>query len=251
MKQPALLKIIAGFIILFCCYHAAEYMMLFKNSSDGFLLLSFVFFIVAWLVAKWQGLEGLSAWGIVANRKAWKQLGMGLLAGGIVYGVYFLTSLALDIDRIKEVPPPGAFISQFLLFTLGTFFSSLSEDVFIRGYLYRYLHGKIHPYSLIALSSLVYLLNHIYRLGDGPGFWFYIFIIGVFLMLAMVRTGNIWLTLGLHWAGNIVYHTTHSVMHTEAGKGNFPGNTLYILFLLLLIPVTYFISKHKNQTQAG
>ena len=250
MKQPALLKIIAGFIILFCCYHAAEYMMLFKNSATGFLLLSFVFFIVAWLVAKWQGLEGLAAWGMVIERKGLKQLGLGLLAGGIVYGIYFLTSLALDIDRIKEVPPLGTFISQFLLFALGTFFSSLSEDVLVRGYLYRFLNGKINPYNLIALSSLVYVLNHIYRLGEGSGFWLYILIIGVFLMLAMVRTGNIWLTLGLHWAGNIVYHTTHSVMHTEAGKGNFSGTLLYILFLLLLIPITFFISQKKKTAQA-
>ncbi len=250
MKQPALLKIIAGFIILFCCYHAAEYMMLFKNSATGFLLLSFVFFIVAWLVAKWQGLEGLAAWGMVIERKGLKQLGLGLLAGGIVYGIYFLTSLALDIDRIKEVPPLGTFISQFLLFALGTFFSSLSEDVLVRGYLYRFLNRKINPYNLIALSSLVYVLNHIYRLGEGPGFWLYILIIGVFLMLAMVRTGNIWLTLGLHWAGNIVYHTTHSVMHTEAGKGNFSGTLLYILFLLLLIPITFFISRKKKTTLA-
>ena len=240
-----MLKILAGFAILFTCYHAAEYMMLFQNSPVGFLLLSIFFFAVAWLVAKWHGMSGLSAWGIVLEKKAWKQLALGLLAGGIVYTLYFFTSLRLDIERIKEIPPAGIFISQFCLFTFGTFFSSLSEDVFIRGYLYKFLNGKINSYSLVALSSVVYLLNHIYRLTEGPGFWIYILIIGVFLMLALVRTGNIWLTLGLHWSGNIVYHTTNSIMHTEAGKGVFSGKLLYILFLLLLVPVTYFISKPK------
>lgn len=245
MKKMALLKALIGFITLFACYHAAEYMLLFRNDPTGFFILSIVFFILAWLLAKWQGFTGLSAWGMVMNKQGAKQLLSGLLVGGCIYTLYTLTVLWLDIDRIKEVPPLSVFISQFFLFAIGTFLSSLSEDVLTRGYVFRFLHGKMSAVVLIAFSSILYLLNHIYRLQEGPMFWSYILIIGIFLMLAMVRTGNIWLTLGLHWAGNIVYHSTHSILHTVRGQGKFSGDLMYLFFLLLLIPVTYFISKKE------
>jgi len=248
MTKVAVAKAIIGFIALFGCYHAAEYMMLFKNSPAGFLAISLLFFVLAWLLAKWQGLPGLSAWGMVFQKKAWEQLGTGLAVGIIVYTLYTFSSFLLDIERVKEIPPTGVFVSQFFLFALGTFFSSLTEDVLTRGYLYRFFNGKMNPYLLILFSSLVYLLNHIYRLTEGPAFWSYILIIGFFLMLAMVRTGNIWLTLGLHWAGNIIYHSTHSVMHTVNGQGKFPGPILYVLFLLLLIPATWYITKKEPET---
>lgn len=246
MKYIPLLKAITGFILLFACYHAAEYMMLFENNPAGFLGLSFVFLAVAWLVAKWQGLDGLAAWGLVFKKPARDQLGTGLLVGICIYTLYTVTSLLLDIDRIKEVPPAGVFISQFALFTLGTFFSSLSEDILTRGYLYRFFNKGKGNYLLVFVSAAVYVLNHIYRLTDGVGVLSYLFIIGIFLMLAMLRTGNIWLTLGLHWSGNIVYHTTHSVMHTVNGKGKFPGEILYVIFLLALIPITWFITRQES-----
>jgi len=246
MKKLPVAKAIIGFIALFACYHAAEYMMLFQNSPAGFLGLSIVFFIVAWLAAKWQGLPGLSAWGMVFQKKSLGQLATGLAVGIIVYTLYTFSSYLLDLDRIKEIPPASVFISQFFLFAFGTFFSSLSEDVLTRGYLYRFFNGKMNSYVLILFSSLVYLFNHIYRLSEGPAFWSYILIIGIFLMLAMVRTGNIWFTLGLHWAGNIIYHTTHSVMHTVNGQGKFSGAVLYLLFLLALVPVTWFFTKKET-----
>jgi len=246
MRKIAAAKAVLGFMALFACYHAAEYMMLFQNSPTGFLGLSIVFFVVAWLLAKWQGLPGLTAWGMIFEKKAWDQLGTGLAVGIIVYILFTLSSFALDIDRIKEIPPASVFISQFLLFAFGTFFSSLSEDVLTRGYLYRFFTGKMNGYVLIGLSSLVYLGNHIHRLAEGPAFWSYILIIGIFLMLAMVRTGTIWLTLGLHWAGNIVYHTTHSVMHTVNGHGKFSGQVLYLIFLVALVPITWLITRKEK-----
>lgn len=246
MKYIPLLKAITGFVLLFACYHAAEYMMLFQNSPTGFLGLSIIFLAAAGAIAKWQGFDGLSAWGLVFKKSARGQLGTGLLVGICIYTLYTVTSLFLDIDRIKEIPPVTVFISQFALFAFGTFFSSLSEDILTRGYLYRFFHKNTKPYLLVFISAALYVLNHIYRLTDGVAVLSYLFVIGIFLMLAMVRTGNIWLTLGLHWAGNIVYHTSNSVMHTVNGKGKFPGEILYIIFLLLLIPITWFISQKQE-----
>lgn len=245
MIRTSTIRLILGFLVLFAGYHAAEYMMLLRNSPTGFLALQAVFFLLAFLVARWQGFKGLAAWGITGGSRGLRNLGTGLLVGGLLYSSYFITSLKTGHSVIDSIPPANQFLPAFLLFAFGTFFSSLSEDILTRGYLFRQFGEKIPPNGLVLLSALVYVLNHIYRLKDGPLVWLYLFIIGIFLMLALVRTKNIWLTLGLHWAGNIVYHTTNSIITTKQLSSGDSGTWLYIGFLLLLIPITIMICHRK------
>ncbi|WP_460559125.1 CPBP family intramembrane glutamic endopeptidase [Ferruginibacter profundus] len=246
MKKLTIAKIITGFIILFGIYHAAEYMMLFKNSAAGLLALQGVFFIAAWIIARWQTGEGLSAWGLAINKKAMRQLAYGLIAGFFIYSLYFFTCIKLQVEHIVNMPSFGVFIMQFCYLGFGTALTSLSEDIFTRAYLYRFLHNTISRVLLIIISALVYVLNHIYRLQDGWHVWAYLFIIGVFLMLAFVNTKSIWLTFGLHWSGNMVYHSTSNIITTENSVHHAIGLYVYILFLLLLIPVTAIISRKKT-----
>lgn len=252
-------RFIAGFLMLFFFYHAAEYMIMQQNSTVGFLAGQGAFFLAAWLIARWQGFVGLAAWGIIRNATALRNLLAGLLLGFVVYGLYFLTSLSLHFVELVSVPNTGIFIQSLLLFTFGTFFSSLSEDVLTRSYLYKHFSGKISAGIFLLLSSLVYVANHIYRLGDGVQVLLYLFILGVFLVLALMLTKNIWLTLGLHWSGNIVYQLTNNIIRTKSLANGHAQLWLYIGFLFLLIPATYFTGKflaagnnnHKQPTDAA
>lgn len=241
-----MLRFIAGFLLLFFCYHAAEYMIMQQNSIVGFLAGQGAFFLAAWLIARWQGFTGFAAWSIIFKKPALRNLLAGLLLGFMVYGLYFLASLCLHFEEIVSVPPAAVFIQSFLLLTFGTFFSSLSEDVLTRSYLYKNLSGKVSPGMLLLLSSLVYVANHIYRLGDGFKVLLYLFILGVFLMLALMLTKNIWLTLGLHWSGNILYQVTSNIIQTKSLNDGSGQLWLYIGFLLLLIPATYYTGKYLS-----
>lgn len=239
-------RFIAGFVVLFFCYHAAEYMIMQQNNTVGFFTGQGAFFLAAWLIAKWQSFPGFAAWGIVFKKQALRNLGAGLLLGFVVYGLYFLTSVSLHFEEIVAVPPARVFIQSFLMFTFGTLFSSLSEDVLTRAYIYKHFSGKISPALLLLLSSLVYVSNHIYRFGDGMQVLLYLFILGIFLMLALMLTRNIWLTLGLHWSGNIVYQVTGNIIQTRSLRTGPEQLWLYIVFLLLLIPATYYTGKYLS-----
>lgn len=242
MNISSSLKAIGGFLALFGIYHIAEYMVLYKNSPCPFILISFIFFVVAWLIGKWQYGNGLNAWGIVLNKQMASLLAVGLLAGLVVNGIAFLTSLYLHIEVIRYVPSSVTFLQQGALLVSGCCISSLTEDVLTRGYVYRHLHEKMSPSVLILISAAIYVLNHIHRLNE-PVYLLYLFLIGIHLMIPMIFTGNIWYTLGVHWAGNIVYHITSNVMHTAEGTNHFPGLVLMLFFMLLLIPVNYVVSK--------
>jgi uncharacterized protein len=247
MKPFFLLPFLLGFTALFTCYHAAEYMVLYMNSPAGFLGLSALFFIVAWMVARWQGYKSLSAWGMSFKKSHFVFLLAGLLAGLTVNMLAFLSSLALHQQMVSFIPPIHQFIPQASLLIFGCAFSSLTEDVLTRGYLYRHLTGKVSTGLLVLLSALVYVLNHIHRL-DEPVYLLFLFIVGIQLMIPLVICRNIWYTMGIHWAGNIVYHVTNNVMHTEATAASPGALWITIIFMALLVPVNYFICSQLTRT---
>lgn len=246
-----LVKAIAGFIILFLLYHAAEYMILFENSAVGFLCFQLAFFTAAWAIARWQTGKGFSTWGLDTKRTFRVQFVTGMVMGIVLYGLVFVICILSGIEKITEMPSSPAAFSPFLLFVFGNFFSSLSEDILTRAYIYRHLHGKSTGTQLIFLTALVYLLNHIYRLDDGPEAWLYLFTLGVLYAIPVIVTSRLWFTGGMHWAGNCVFYLTHGIIQTGDGPVRFSPNYILVLCSLLLIPVNYTVlsALQKNRTK--
>jgi hypothetical protein len=240
--KPTLVKIITGFLLLFACYHAAEYSMLSRNSPLGFLALSILFFPLAFFIARWQGDKSLHRWGFMVKKTFPAFLLTGLLTGLVISSAMALACLVLKIEVISFMPPLPQAISGATLLTFGCAFSSLTEDVLTRGYLYRHFRNKWSKPALVLFSALVYALNHIHRLNE-PVYFLYAFVLGVQLMVPLVITKNIWYTFGVHWAGNIVYHLTNRVMHTADGSNPFPGIVVALIFALLSIPMHSLICK--------
>ncbi|GAA4742972.1 CPBP family intramembrane glutamic endopeptidase [Flavisolibacter ginsenosidimutans] len=250
--KPSPFKIIAGFNLLFLCYHSAEYMILSQNSAAGFLFLSTLFFVLAFLLAKWQGDKNLAPWGLALQKSLPVYLTSGLLAGLVISSLSFFTCLALHIEVVSLVPPLKDFLPTAALLIFGSAVSSLTEDLLTRGYVYRHTKSKISRQYLALLSAIIYVLNHVHRLNE-PVYLLYVFVLGLALVLPLLITGNIWYTLGVHWAGNIVYHLTSNVMHTSSGDNAFPALWISIVFTLLSIPLHCFIcqqltSKKENES---
>lgn len=232
----------AGFLILFCIYHSAEYMILYKNNALAFLAISVAFFVAAFVISRWQGFTGLSAVGIIFNRRAKYHFIVGLGVGLTLNSLMVSCLSLLDIEAVSFIPSTKEFILQASILTFGTFFSSLTEDILTRGYLFSQLEGKVGKITLVLVSAIVYVFNHIHRL-DEPIYLVYLFVMGVQLMIPLVMLRNIWYTFGVHWAGNIIYHITNNVMRTSSGSSNTDPMIVAILFIALLVPVNYFVCK--------
>ena len=248
--KPSFLKIFAGFFLLFACYHTAGYMMLFCNSSAGFLFYSVLFFPLAFFIARWQGDKGLDRWGLSFKKGFPAFFLTGLLAGLAISSLMTLTCLALQIEVISFLPPLNQFLSQAALLIFGCSLSSLTEDLLTRSYLFRHTRGKWQPAVIVLFSALVYALNHIHRLHQ-PVYFLYVVVLGVQLAIPLLLTKNIWYTFGVHWAGNIVYHLTNSVMHTTDGSHPLPGIVVALFFSLLAIPVHYYVCRQLTGNQTA
>jgi membrane protease YdiL (CAAX protease family) len=244
-------KFIIGFICLFLLYHAAEYMILFKNSPAGFIVFQAFFFAAAWVIARWQFKQGLAAWGLSTRKHFLEHLLPGMMMGVILYGLTYFINLFTGAEIKVAVPQLSYMIGPLLIFVFGNFFSSFSEDILTRGYLYKHINGKVNVPVLIFISAAVYLLNHIYRLGDGFVTCLYLFLLGVLFVIPLILTKRLWFTGGMHWAGNSFFYLTHNVIETKPGNASIPANITLCICILLMIPVNYYILKMMDLIDTG
>jgi len=233
--------IITGFLVLFAFYHAAEYMILFKNSPAGFLAFQIVFFIAAYFIAKWQFQTGLQAWGLDTKKRFLQHFLAGILMGISLYGLTFLISKFYGSERVTQMPSFSEAIGPFSLFVFGNLFSSFSEDILTRGYVYKHLNGRIVNFILVIISATVYLLNHIYRFANGIETQLYLFMLGVIFIIPLLRTKRLWFTGGMHWGGNCTFFLTHEIFKTESGNNRLSPNYVLVLCILLFIPFNFWL----------
>lgn len=234
-------RFLAGFIVLFFLYHGAEWFVVKRYNPSLFVLFQFLFFIAAFLLARWQGFKGLSAWALKPTRGWWLQWLAGMLAGMVLYGISFYVSTVVNGNVPLHLPAPGTFLKPLLLFAFGTFLSSLSEDILTRGYLFRHIRPKVPSGLFIAFSAIIYLLNHIYRLGDGFETILYILLLGVLFAVPLIYSERLWYTTGMHWMGNLTFYFTQQVIQVPDNEIVISPNTIFIICILFMLPVQYLL----------
>lgn len=243
-----ILKISISFVVLFILYHSAEYLILFKNSIVGFFIFQFLFFLSAWILGNWNQKNGFDFWGLSFSKFKTKYVLIGIILGIILYGIPYLISLSLGIELLSKIPPWPDIIKAGIPFSFGVIFSSFAEDILTRGTVFRLLNHKIKTGWLIFISSIVYLLNHIYRLNDGLDTLSYLFLLGVIFIIPLTITKNLWITGFMHWSGNTFFYVTHSVIQTDGHSNYLTPNQIFVFWILILIPIIwYFFSKFKSK----
>ncbi len=243
MNWKHLIKPIVSFIILFLLYHAAEYMIVFKNNVAGFFTFQFLFFTVAYICGNWYKKNGFATWGLPFFKGCYKLIMIGIVAGILLYAIPYFFSIATGIETIISSPKLDVLIVSSLPFAFGVFFSSFSEDILTRGIAYSVFNGSMKTRWIILLSSLIYLLNHIYRMGDGLESLLYIFLLGIVFIIPVIFTKNLWLTGSMHWAGNTFFFITHNLIQTKNESNVISSNYLFAIFILLFIPLIWRLSK--------
>ena len=170
------IKAILGFIILFAAYHTSEIV----GNNPIFILNCFLlFFVIAQIVAKLLGEKGLSAFGLKRHKNVSMHFLAGYLLGILFYGGSFIISVISG-----KIYFDGFFsIQQLFLLLLGivviTFLLSASEDILTRGYVFKYLSPKLSLKLIVGISSVIYVLNHIWRINDGYTQWLLLLLMGL------------------------------------------------------------------------
>lgn len=193
------------FIVLFVCYQAPEGIggLWLHNAAIAATLMC-ALLPIAWLVALRLGMAFGAAYALEWDRRAAVWLGSGFALALVAKGAALAIGAKLGIYALAS---PASFTAVELAKTiawlaLSTFIPSLAEDIVTRGFWARVPDIDWTPVRFVLLSSVLYVVNHIYRVGNGPTEWSMLFCFGLAYAAAFWTTGSLWAAVGLHWGWN-------------------------------------------------
>jgi membrane protease YdiL (CAAX protease family) len=226
------------FVILFIAYQLPEGLgMRVLHSLPVQAVLMIAFLPIAWLCGRALGYAGLDAWYLRREPRWAVLLGacftlsvlakLGALGIGSAAGVYRVSGAGLDA---------AACLLAAVTMVPETFFPSVAEDIVTRGFVMRAFPMLGMRWLFIPVSALVFVLNHIYRLANGPAEWAMLFAFGLAYAAALYRTRNLWAAVGLHWGWNYAGKLADRVASVDALVPN-PWMVSAAAHLVLLVVV--------------
>lgn len=232
-----------AFLCLFAAYQLPE------GLRNEYLMLAVL--PLAWLAGRLLGYRGLDAWYLGRSPRCWLLLAAAFalaaaakaaaLGTGAVLGMYSIASLGRTAGAIAMGTP-------FLLF--ATFVASVSEDILTRGFVKRALPSIGAQWLFIPVSAALYVLNHIYRLGNGPWEWFTLFCFGLAYAAALHYSGSLWPALGLHWGWNFANQAADSALDVQQLSEHASPLLSSTAHLLMLALVIYFRPRAASHQMA-
>lgn len=205
-------SIVGGFALIFAIYHLPDVL---HTTWAPYVAIPLVL-VVADLVARAQRARGLRAYGLAVHAGWLRNLLIGVAAGAGFAVLAHVVAIGLGHERVQDVAPARTWVELAPQIMVMTLLPSLAEDLLTRGYLFRFLAPRMSTAMWIGLSAVVFVGNHVTRLGQGAPILIYLLAIGLATAWALAFTGSLWTTLGLHWGGNLVYFASVSVVRVEA-----------------------------------
>jgi hypothetical protein len=204
--RPPAWKVAVGFAVLFALYQSAEGVgdrLLHSTPIASLLMISAL--AAAWPVGRWLGWRGFDAYALETRGRWALWLGGGLLLAALVRITVLHIGVSAGVYRWEAAPAVAfAGLLPLLVWTaLSTFIPSVAEDILTRGFPWRVPGVAWRPLSFVAFSSVLFVLNHIYRLGSGWSGLLLILVMGVGCASALARTGSLWAAAALHWGWNL------------------------------------------------
>jgi membrane protease YdiL (CAAX protease family) len=164
---------------------------------------AFIAALTAFLLLKFLDKRRFVSMGLVLNKRAFQELGWGLLIGFVMLTTAVGLMWVMGFEEISLSPNDA---SYFLLGFLGNILLYIAvgfnEEILFRGYIFQaFIEGTNKWIPLVALSVL-FGFAHFFN----PNFtWFgfaNIVLAGVLLSLAYIQTKSLWLPIGIHIAWN-------------------------------------------------
>lgn len=241
-------RTVTAFVVLWLLYQSAEGVggrWLHSFPVQAGLMLSCV--LAAWPLSRWLGYRGYAAYALAGGNGLRRWLPGGLLLAVLAkFGAVWL-GLHMDVYTADVPAPTGVFaalLATVPLLLLSTFVASLAEDILTRGFWYRAAGLRWRSGAAFVLaSSAIYVLNHVYRLGNGPQEWLLLFCFGLAYAAALWRSGSLWGAVGLHWGWNLGNGLLAAVMPVSATNAQVTaglsiGAHLLMLLLVLAVPTS-------------
>ena len=159
--------------------------------------------LAGWLLLALVDHRRVGALGFAADRAVPRELGLGFVLGGggiaIATGVLAVAGTARWVADGGSVPEYVAALGQALLFFAV---AAAAEEALFRGYAFQALVQGIGAWPALLLSSALFALGHARNPGVDALALANIFLAGVMLGGAYLRTRSLWFCTALHLGWN-------------------------------------------------
>lgn len=145
---------------------------------------------------------GISDVGMGWRAGSMRNLGLGVLGGLVsalaVTGLPVLAGMA----TISKDPERGFSLPSLLFVSLVMVFGAVGEELLFHGYAFQLLMRRIGAFSTLLPVGVLFAAAHANNLSASWMSFFNTFLWGVFLGLCFLRSGDLWLPIGVHFGWN-------------------------------------------------
>jgi membrane protease YdiL (CAAX protease family) len=137
-------------------------------------------------------------WNSASRRNLLVGVAGGAGAACTVLGVPILTGFA----KLRPDPNYPASLGTFVFITVVLVFGAVGEELLFRGYAFQILLAELGPFATILPVSLLFGLAHSVNQNQTPVGLMNTLVWGIILGVAFLRSGDLWLPIGLHFGWN-------------------------------------------------
>lgn len=172
-------------------------------AQTAMMLLAALF--AAWVLLRWVDRRPVRGLGFPMAPTGARDLAAGTAIGAAALVVVVAVFAAAGAYRY--VPEPGTLAGWIGAAAFGIaalIVPAAAEEALLRGYAFRALVEGPGPVAAVLLTSVVFAVLHAGNPGVGAFGYLNLFLAGVVLAVAVLRTGMLWLATGVHVGWNWV-----------------------------------------------
>ena len=131
-----------------------------------------------------------------------RNLSLGMLGGIGSAVVVVALPLVLRLANFEPVPNERLRWPSLLFVSILLLYGAVGEEMLFRGYGFQVLVKGVGPFATVLPVAVLFGLAHSLNLNFGPLALFNTILWGVVLGFAYLRSGDLWLPIGLHFGWN-------------------------------------------------
>ena len=145
---------------------------------------------------------GISDVGLGWRPGSLRNLGIGLLGGLLSALAVTGLPVVVGMATVSQDPERSFSMPSLLFVSMVMVFGAVGEELLFHGYAFQLLMRRIGAFSTLLPVGVLFAAAHANNLSASWLSFFNTFLWGVFLGLCFLRSGDLWLPIGVHFGWN-------------------------------------------------
>ncbi len=210
------------------------------------------FFVLAWLAGRFAlGVQSLAGFGLGLGRAWGRELGIGFALGAGVWLLKNAVFFAMGKFQVAGWMDGADMAKLMAQAAIGMLLASAINDLLIRGYWFAWCRRAGRLRWFVVVATVLYVLDDGWNAGFAPLDLAFSTVLGIALAWTVLKTGRIWMSIGIHWGGNMVYRAMsgfdgHGVIALSDVRQGERYELVAIAITALLMPAVWFLLRERR-----